>query len=91
MQAWLIVGVILILGSGERWAIPLVASVVFTGIVILVPAAYEYLLSDAQKAAVDRQLSAVGQKLRIKRRGSSTSGAAAVVTSPYNKDTSAGI
>lgn len=46
-------GVLLILGSGDRWIIPLIASLVFTAIVILVPAVYEYLLNDRQRHALD--------------------------------------
>jgi hypothetical protein len=41
--------VLLILGSGNRWIIPLVASIAFAAAVIIVPAVYEYLLSDEQK------------------------------------------
>lgn len=50
---WLFVGVLLILGSGDRWIIPLVASLIFTAIVILVPGIYEYLLNDRQRRALD--------------------------------------
>lgn len=52
LQVWLFVGVLLILGSGNRWIIPLVASIAFAAAVIIVPAVYEYLLSDEQKRAV---------------------------------------
>lgn len=55
-HVWLFAGVILILGFGERWIIPLVASLIFTALVILLPALYEYVLSDAQRAAIGRML-----------------------------------
>lgn len=60
MQVWLFVGVLLILGSGNRWIIPLIASLVFTAIVILVPAIYEYVLNERQKKAIS---SAAGKLL----------------------------
>ncbi|WIA31323.1 hypothetical protein OEZ86_002225 [Tetradesmus obliquus] len=74
---WLFVGVVLILGFGERWQIPVIASLIFTGLVILLPAAYEYLLNDSQKLAVDKKLHALGSSFRRKR--SSNSGEEALV------------
>lgn len=82
---WLFIGVVLILGSGERWQIPVAASLVFTGIVILLPAAYEYLLSDAQKLAVNRTFDALSSKLRPKKSRSFSSGSSSPI---YNKDPS---
>lgn len=67
VQAWLLAGVILILGSGNNWSIPIIASMVFTGVVIIVPALYEYLLTDQQKLKVDKQLAQFGAKLRGKK------------------------
>jgi hypothetical protein len=52
--------------------IPVIASMVFTGLVILLPAAYEYLLNDSQKLAVDQRLHLLSASMRRKR--SSTSG-----------------
>jgi hypothetical protein len=46
--------VLLILGSGNRWIIPLVSSIAFAAAVIIVPAIHEYLLSDEQKRALGR-------------------------------------
>lgn len=65
LQVWLFVGVLLILGSGDRWVIPLVASLIFTAIVILVPGVYEYLLNDRQRRALDN---AVGRILPGKKK-----------------------
>jgi hypothetical protein len=58
-QVWLFVGVLLILGSGDRWVIPLAASLVFTGLILIVPAIYEYVLNERQRVA----LSAAAGKL----------------------------
>jgi hypothetical protein len=52
-------GVLLILGSGDRWVIPLAASMVFTGLILIVPAIYEYVLNERQRLA----LSAAAGKL----------------------------
>jgi hypothetical protein len=67
--------------------IPVIASLVFTGLVILLPAAYEYLLNDSQKLAVDQKLHAFSSSLRRKR--SSASGDEALVQ-VYDKDVSQG-
>lgn len=55
-QVWLFVGVLLILGSGNRWIIPLAASLVFTALVIIIPGVYEYLLNDKQRSALNKLL-----------------------------------
>jgi hypothetical protein len=60
---------------------------VFTGLVILLPAAYEYLLSDSQKLAVDQKLHAIGSSMRRKR--SSTSGEEPMIQ-VYGKDVAQG-
>lgn len=59
LQVWLFVGVLLILGSGNNWVIPLVASMVFTAVIIIVPGIYEYVLNERQRKA----LSAAAGKL----------------------------
>lgn len=59
VQVWLFIGVLVILGSGTRWVIPVVASLAFTAVIIIVPAIYEYCLNDAQKAAVTARLSKI--------------------------------
>eukprot|EP00878_Enallax_costatus_P030467 GHUV01033173.1.p1 GENE.GHUV01033173.1~~GHUV01033173.1.p1 ORF type:complete len:214 (+),score=45.13 GHUV01033173.1:940-1581(+) len=59
-HVWLLAGVILILNSGRNWSTPIIASMVFTGIVIIVPALYEYVLSDEQKLKVDKKLASLG-------------------------------
>lgn len=43
---------------------------VFTGVVIIAPALYEYLLTDQQKLQVDQYLSHLGTKLRGKKSSS---------------------
>jgi hypothetical protein len=60
-----------------------IASLVFTGLVILIPAAYEYLLNDNQKLAVDKKLHAFSSSLRRKR--SSASGEEPMIQ-VYGKD-----
>lgn len=56
-QAWLLVGVILILGSGYNYAIPLIVSLAFTAAVLIIPAIYEFVLSPAQRDAISAKLS----------------------------------
>jgi hypothetical protein len=53
-QLWLLVGVVLILGSGSRVYIPLIASGVFTAVIIAVPLICEKLLTPSQRAEVPR-------------------------------------
>lgn len=53
-QVWLFVGVLLILGSGNKWHIPLIASLIFTAVVIIVPAVYEYALNEHQRHALSK-------------------------------------
>lgn len=53
-------GVLLILGSGDRWIIPLAASLSFAALVILLPAGYEYLLNEEQKRSLGRLFSRKG-------------------------------
>lgn len=45
-------GVILILGSGNRVYIPLIATGVFTAAIILLPLLYTFVLSARQRAAI---------------------------------------
>jgi hypothetical protein len=63
---WQFVGVILILGSGTNWVIPLIASLAFAAAVIIVPGLYEYVLSEKQKRAVGAALGKImpGKKSR---------------------------
>jgi hypothetical protein len=56
-QFWLLVGVILILGSGFNFFIPLIASLAFIVIVITIAGVFEFVLNDRQKAAVNAALS----------------------------------
>lgn len=56
---WQFVGVLLILGSGTNWKLPLIASLAFTAVVIIVPGVYEYLLSEGQKRAVSAALNRI--------------------------------
>jgi hypothetical protein len=60
---------------------------VFTGLVILLPAAYEYLLSDTQKLAVDQKLHSLSTSMRRKR--SSTTGEEPMIQ-VYGKDVAEG-
>lgn len=62
-HVWLFVGVLLILGSGNKWHIPLIASAIFTALVIIVPAVYEYALNERQRAAISKLLPG-GKKAR---------------------------
>lgn len=62
LQVWLFVGVLLILGSGYKWHIPLIASLIFTAIVIILPAIYEYALNERQRHAISKLLP--GKKAR---------------------------
>eukprot|EP00879_Flechtneria_rotunda_P025308 GHRR01026886.1.p1 GENE.GHRR01026886.1~~GHRR01026886.1.p1 ORF type:complete len:683 (+),score=201.90 GHRR01026886.1:1107-3155(+) len=62
-HVWLFAGVILILGSGNKWHIPLIASMIFTALVILIPVAYEYFLTDTQKLALSEKTSRLTSKL----------------------------
>jgi hypothetical protein len=64
---WLLFGVMLILGCGANYTPPLVASLVFGAAVLLVPAAWEYALSDAQKAAVSATLGKLAPWARRRR------------------------
>lgn len=54
---WLLVGVMVILGSGHNWTIPLVSSLAFAAAVLVIPAIWEYVLSEKQKAAVSAAVS----------------------------------
>jgi hypothetical protein len=53
---WLLFGVVLILGSGNKWYIPLIASAVFIAIVIVLPLIYEKCLSPSQREALSAAL-----------------------------------
>ncbi|KIZ06533.1 hypothetical protein MNEG_1421 [Monoraphidium neglectum] len=49
---WLLVGVILILGSADKVYIPLIATGIFLAIVLIVPLVYGLVLSAKQRAAI---------------------------------------
>jgi hypothetical protein len=51
-QIWLLVGVILILGSADKVYIPLIATGIFLAIVLIVPLVYGLVLSAKQRAAI---------------------------------------
>ncbi|GBF96422.1 sodium sulfate co-transporter, partial [Raphidocelis subcapitata] len=55
-HAWLLIGVILILGAGKNVYIPLIATGVFTALIVALPLIYEKLLSPGQRAALGRSL-----------------------------------
>ncbi|KAI8476576.1 MAG: putative sodium/sulfate cotransporter 3 [Monoraphidium minutum] len=71
---WLLLGVILILGSGKKVYIPLIATGIFLALVILLPLIYEAVLTPAQRATVRRVLAP-----RRRRRAAATAAAGADV------------
>ena len=52
-------GVILILGSGNKVHIPLAATGIFVALIIILPLIYEKLLSPGQRAALGHKLRAL--------------------------------
>lgn len=53
---WLLVGVILILGSGNKVYIPLIITGAFTALVVILPLIYERCLSQNQQASIKNSL-----------------------------------